>query len=126
MSESAVRTFFAVATVLTAGLGAAYLIVPEVMLAQWGVPDPDPITVYMSRRYAVMFLGYATLLWLGRTATASPAGKAICAGGAVVTSAMAVLSAWGPLSGVVGPFAWSAAAIEVVLAVCFARAWARA
>lgn len=126
MSESDVRTFFAMAAVLTAGLGAAYVIAPEFMLAQWGVPEADAITIYMSRRYAVMFFGYATLLWLARDATRSPAGKAICAGGVVATTAMAVLSAWGPLSGVVGPFAWSAVAIEVVLAVFFARAWARA
>lgn len=126
MSESAARTFFIVAAVLTAGLGAAYLLVPQVMLAQWGVPDADAITIYMSRRYAVMFFGYSTLLWLARGATGSPAGKAISAGGVVATAAMAAMSAYGPLSGVVGPFAWSAVAIEVVLAVMFARVGARA
>lgn len=125
MAESAARLFFVVTTVFTAVLGVSWLAAPAFMLDQWGVPDADAATVYMSRRYAVMFLGYTTLLWLARHHTGTPAGRAICAGGAVVTGVMALLSLQGVLSGVVGPFAWSAVVAEILLAVFFARAWAR-
>ncbi|MBL8137097.1 MAG: hypothetical protein JNL48_10795 [Acidobacteria bacterium] len=90
------------------------------------MPNADAATVYMSRRYAVMFFGYTTLLWLSRHHTGTPAGRAICAGGSVVTGVMALLSLQGVLSGVVGPFAWSAVVAEVLLAVSFSRGWLRA
>jgi hypothetical protein len=38
---------------------------------------------------------------------------------------MALLSAWGAVSGVAGPLIWTLVAIEVVLAICFARLWLR-
>ncbi len=126
MSASAARSFFVVATVLTAALGLGWLVAPAFMLDQWGVPDADAATVYMSRRYAVMFFGYTTLLWLARQHTGTPAGRAICAGGTVVTGVMALLSLQGVLSGVVGPFAWSAVVAETLLATFFSRCWARA
>lgn len=126
MSAHADRTFFSVAAVLTLGLGAAWCLAPGAMYGQWGVADPSPIAVYMARRYATMFFGYTVLLWLARDATASPAGRAIAAGGVVVTAVMAAVSAWGAISGVAGPMIWSATVIEIVLAVFFARAWRRA
>ena len=42
------------------------------------------------------------------------------------TGVMALLSLQGVLSGVVGPFAWSAVVAETLLATFFSRCWARA
>jgi hypothetical protein len=114
---------FAIASVLTALYAAAWLAAPELMLALWGTPQGGAMTVYMSRRYAVMFVGYSLLLWLARDLSAPPAPRVIAAGGTAVTAAMALLSIWGALSGVAGPLIWSVVAVEVVLAVCFARLW---
>lgn len=126
MSDSAARTFFSVAAVLTAGLGLAWFAAPVFMFGQWGIGAPDAAAVYMARRYATMFAGYSVLLWLSRDVTGSPAGRAIAAGGTAVTGVMAAVSAWGALSGVAGPMIWSAVVIEIVLAVFFARVWRRA
>jgi hypothetical protein len=116
---------FAIASVLTAVYAAAWLAATELMLTLWGTPQPDAMTVYMSRRYAVMFVGYSLLLWMARGLTAPPAPRVIAAGGTAVTGAMALLSAWGALSGVAGPIIWSVVAVEVILSVCFARLWLR-
>ena len=126
MSERAARTFFGLTTVFTAMLGVSWFVAPGTMLGQWGVPAPDAAALYVARRYATMFFGYSVLLWLAREATGSPAGRAICAGGAVVTGVMAVVTLQGLNTGVVtGPMVWSAAVAEVLLAAGFVAAWRR-
>lgn len=125
MSAQAGRTFFSIAAVLTFAIGAAWLLAPVFMFDQWSVTDPSPIAVYMARRYATLFFGYTVLLWLSRDAATSPAGRPIVAGGTVVSSSIAVVSAWGVLSGVVGPVVWLVTALEVALAAGFARIWFR-
>lgn len=119
------RTFFAIASVLTALLGGWWLVAPGHALAQWDATAPDAMAVYMGRRYGGMFMGYTVLLWLARATAASPAGRTIAVAGTAVTAAMTALSAWGALSGVAGPTIWGAVAIEAVLAACFARIWLR-
>jgi hypothetical protein len=113
------KTLFSVAGVLTGLLGILWLLLPQVMLAGWGTPQADAITLYMARRYGGQFFGYAVILWLGRTCASSPARSAILAGGAVVTFMLAIVSVGGITSGVVGPAVWSAAVIEALLAVGF-------
>lgn len=126
MSASACRTVFAVAAILTLAIGAIWLLAPDFMYGQLGVNDAGPVAIYMARRYATMFFGYSVLLWLARDIAASPAGRVIAAGGAVVATVLAGVSAWGATSGVTGPAIWGAAALEVVLAAFFVRVWRRA
>jgi hypothetical protein len=117
---------FAISSVLTALYAAAWLVAPEYILALWGAPQADAMTAYMSRRYAMMFVGYSVLLWLTRDLSAPPIPRVLAAGGTAVTAAMALLSAWGAVSGVAGPLIWALVAVEAVLAICFARLWLRA
>ncbi len=113
------KPFLNLAAALTGFLGAAWLAFPEAMLARWGEPHPDPITIYMGRRYGALFLGYTAILWMVRGSAPSQTLRAILAGGATVTIAIGIVSLVGVLSGVIGPLAWSAAAVEALLAAVF-------
>jgi len=109
------KPFLSVVAVLMILLGTAWLAVPEAMLASWGVQS-DPVGVYMSRRYAGLFFGYAAILWLARAAGASAARAAILGGGALVAGLMTLISLFGILTGTIsGPAAWGAVVIETVL-----------
>lgn len=112
------KTLFSLASGLTLLLGVAWLFFPEPMFSSWGV-QADPVATYMARRYGGLFFGYAVILWLARGAQASPARRAILAGGAIVCGLMTIVSLVGVLSGVVGPVLWSAVAVEALLTVGF-------
>jgi hypothetical protein len=113
------RTLFSAAAGLTLLLGVAWLFVPRFMLVSWSV-QPDPVTVYMSRRYGGLFFGYAAILWLARASGPSSARTAVLAGSAIVTTVLAIVSLVGALTGVVGPAVWGAVVIEAILAAGFA------
>ena len=113
------KTLFTITAVLTAFLGVSWLLVPEAMLGQWAV-QTDAVGVYMSRRYAGLFFGYSTIMWLSRGAAESQARTAILGGGMVVTGLMTLVSLYGVLAGLVGPVAWSAVVIEIGLVSGFA------
>ncbi len=112
------KIFFSVAALLTFVLGVAWLFYPTSMLSSWGA-SPDGIGVYMARRYGALMFGYTAILWHSRAASASPARSAILAGGAIVTTMMAILTLMGLLTRAIGPAAWSTFVIEAVLAVAF-------
>lgn len=112
------KTLFTISAGLTLLLGIAWLFAPGAMLASWGVQG-DGVTIYMSRRYGGLFIGYATLLWMARGAASSPARTAILTGGAAVTAVMTVVSLVGILAGIVGPMVWIATVVEVLLAGSF-------
>lgn len=119
------KALFVATTCLTVLLGVGWLFFPQGMLAGWGV-EGDALAVYMARRYGGLFFGYATLLWLARSAGPSPARTAILAGGLVVSVVMTLVSLLGALSGVVGPMAWAAVVVEAVLAAAFVYFFATA
>ena len=112
------KYLFGIAAAMTALLSIVWLAIPARMLEQWGM-RADPAAIYMSRRYGAGFVGYALILWLARAAGPSPARTAILAGGAAVTGVFAIVSLAGVLTGVAGPFAWSAFVIEAALAAGF-------
>jgi hypothetical protein len=119
------KALFVVAASLTLLLGLAWTFLPGPMLSSWGVHGDD-VAVYMARRYGALFFGYAIILWLARASEPSAARTAILAGGMVVTSAMAVVSLTGVLTGVVGPAVWSVVVVETLLAGGFAYFYASA
>jgi hypothetical protein len=95
-----------------------WMLFPEAMLAGWGATISD-IAVYMSRRYAALFFGYALILWLNRTAPQSQTRRAITAGGFSVTVLIALLSLSGVVTGTINAIGLLAGAIEVALAFGF-------
>jgi hypothetical protein len=113
------KVIFAIAGIVTGVLGVLWLVFPQTMLAGLAHPQPDAITVYMARRYGALFVGYAAILWLGRTSPPSPARTAILVGGIAVAAVIGVVSVLGAVTGVVGPAIWGALLIEAVLACGF-------
>lgn len=112
------KTFVSVVAVLLVLLGAGWLLLPDLMLGRWGV-DTDTVGVFVGRRYAATLLGYAVMLWLGRTSGPSPARTAILGGGLVVAAVMTVLSVAGTITGTIGPGGWITVVIEALLAAGF-------
>ena len=101
-------------------LGLSWLCFPQGALRSWGL-QPDSAVVFVARRYGALCLGFAVTLWLGRASERS----AILAGFSVANLAMAVVSTAGILSRTVEPAAWSAAALEALLAAAAGYFWLR-
>ena len=114
-----VKLLLIISAVLTLALGVTWIIVPEVYLSLWGLPVTEA-AVYMSRRYAVLFLGYAVICWMARHAPPSPERRAILAGGFTVCAALATISLVGVLSGSINVWGWQLLVVEVLLASGFA------
>lgn len=113
-----VERLLAVTAVLLAALGLAWIVAPEAMLASWGLGS-DPGIVYMSRRYAVMFLPFAVILWMSR---ASVSRRPALVGALVGSAAMAAMSLTGVVTGTVSPAGLLSLGVEAILTVVFA--WA--
>lgn len=112
------KVLFSVSAVLMVVLGLTWLLVPVTAFGLWGV-QPDAVSVYMGRRYAALFFGYAVILWINREASDSPAQTSILLGGLVSCVIMAVLSAMGVLTGTINASGWLAFVVETVLACGF-------
>jgi hypothetical protein len=118
------KTLFAVTAGLSLLLGVGWTFFPTFMLSTWAV-GTDDVGVYVARRYGALLFGYVAILWLARSSPASPARRAILAGGVLVTSGMTLVSLYGVLTRVVGPGAWSAVVIETLLAAGFVAQYRR-
>ncbi len=105
---------------LLALLGLAWIVAPETMLASWGL-STDPGIVYMSRRYAVMFIPLAAILWLSRT---GPSRRPALIGALVGSAVMAAMSLMGLATGTVSSLGLLSLGVESLLAVVYA--WATA
>ncbi len=99
-------------------LGLAWILFPARMLQAWGAA-PVPIANYMSRRYAVMFFGYAFIMWKTRNAQPSDAKRAIVGGGFVTSLCMAAMSSYRLISHSINAFGWFPLAAESLLTVGF-------
>jgi hypothetical protein len=113
-----VKTLFIITALATLLLGLGWLLFPAVMLTQWGV-QPSEILVYISRRYAVLFLGYSVTMWLARNAEPSSVRRAIIAGALVVTAVLTVVSLLGITSGMINFTGWISFGVELLLAMGF-------
>ena len=114
-----IKNLFSLAAILDLLLGAAWILAPKAVLAWWGTSTSDEMLVYISRRYAIMFLGYAATLWLARNSPASDTRRALVVGGLIVTVLLAVMSLMGALDGTINAFGYLSFAIEALLAISF-------
>ena len=114
-----IKNLFSIAAVLDLLLGAAWILFPEAVLAMWGTTAADDMLIYISQRYAVLFLGYGVTLWLSRTAPPSTARRALVVGGFIVCALMAVMSLKGVLTNTINASGLLAFSIEALLAAGF-------
>ncbi len=99
-------------------LGMAWFLLPEAMLASWGAAANET-AIYMSRRYSVLLLGNAVILWLARSSRQSETQRIVFAGSFVSTVLMALTSLSGILSNTINASGWIAFSVEAVLALAF-------
>jgi hypothetical protein len=78
---------------------------------------------FISRRAAMLFLGIASFLWLGRNATHSELRQAICVGLSLSMFALAILGVFEFVRGFVGMGIFVAVLTETVIGFAYYRIW---
>jgi len=114
------RTLSILSTALAAALFLTLLFMPELVFWLFQIPDSES-AAFLSRRAAVLFLGYGVLMWLVRNAENSSVRRAICMGWGTAMTALAVLGTIEFIRGFVGPGIFSAVAIETFVGVSYLR-----
>lgn len=85
--------------------------------------DSVASTDIMSRRAGVLFAGFATIVWMARTAPDSPLRRSICFGFSVAMGGMACLGLIEFMRGAVGIGVWLAIIVEVAFAAIYLQFW---
>ncbi len=107
----------AVATaIVTAVLGLAYLAAGSLLIGGWGIEPTDGALLF-GRRIGAVYVGFAVMFFLARSAPASVARTALAAGAVVVTSALALLGVLEFAAGHAGAGIFASAAVELALAI---------
>ncbi|WP_115042302.1 hypothetical protein [Xanthomonas arboricola] len=100
-------------------LGAAWLLAPAAMLANWGVAfDSDALGV-LGRRAAPLYAAIGVMLLLVRTAPPSPGRRAVVAGFVTACLLLAVLGVAEWVAGHVNAGIFAAVAIEIGFPLAF-------
>ncbi len=114
------RNLSILSTALAAALFLTLLFVPGLVFWLFQIATSESAT-FLSRRAAVLFLGFAILMWLIRNAENSPARRAICIGWGTTMTALAILGTLEFLRGFVGVGIFSAVFIEAFIGVSYLR-----
>lgn len=105
-----------ITAVLIGIFGAGWLIVPDQLGKYWGIAPGDNL-VYMGHRYGAFMLGLVVAMWLGRTAPATQARRALMIGALVALTLTTAISAYGAV--VLGLNAVPAVVTELALVAGF-------
>lgn len=114
------RSLSILSTILAATLFLILLFIPNLVFWLFQIPFSES-AAFLSRRAAVLFLGYAIIMWLVKDTEDSSLRKAICLGWGVALSALAVLGIFEFIRGFVGPGIFLAVFVESFLGVSFLR-----
>ncbi|MFT5066300.1 MAG: hypothetical protein ACJAXK_001334 [Yoonia sp.] len=115
------RTVSILTVIVCAVLFALLLLSPESYVGTYGVTD-DAGAVFMVRRAAPMFLGFAVMLWFARDAGQSRVRDALCWGIAVAFTGVALTGMFEYMRGVANAVILAAATGELLIAALFLRA----
>ncbi len=116
--------FMATLSAIIAGsLTLMYGVLPGLVYWIFNIADGGPVSNFLSRRVAVLFLGFSVLLWVMREAKHSLTRNAVCLGVAIMTGAFAFLGLAEIIRGFAGGLTWGVVALEFFLMVGFARIW---
>ncbi len=108
---------------IAGSLTLMYGLFPGLVYWIFSIDDGGLVADFLSRRVAVLFLGFCVLLWTMRNAAHSPTRNAVCLGVAVMTGAFAFLGLGEIMRGFAGGLTWGVVALEFFLMVGFARIW---
>ena len=85
--------------------GLEFLLIPDVALAQYGVPT-EPHNLMQSRFFGSTLLSFGLVLWLARGAQDAAVQRALLIASVVGNLVGLVLSLWSRFSGLQGILAW--------------------
>ncbi len=114
------RSLSILSAALAAALFLTLLFMPGLVFWLFQIPGSES-AAFLSRRAAVLFLGFGILMWLVRNAEGSPMRRAICIGWGTTMVALAILGTLEFLRGFVGIGIFSAVFIETFIGVSYLR-----
>jgi hypothetical protein len=97
--------FLGLAGMLGILFGLEFLLIPDMALAQYGVPT-EPHNLMQSRFFGSTLLAFGLLLWLARGAQEAAVQRALLIASAVGNLVGVVLSLWSRFGGLQGILAW--------------------
>jgi hypothetical protein len=97
--------FLGLAGVLAIVFGLEFLLIPDIALAQYGVPT-EPHNVMQARFFGSTLLSFGLLLWLARGAQEAAVQRALLFASIIGNLIGVVLSLWSRFSGLQGILAW--------------------
>jgi len=110
------RTIAVITAVVTFVLGIGYLFAGALVVGRWQIEATQSVLL-LGRRMGALYLGLAVIYFLARSAPASAARTALCAGAAVTTSLLALLGVYERSAGHAGPGILASVALESLLAL---------
>lgn len=116
MSFTLVATITSIAGIL---LGLGWLFAGTILLKRWGI-NAHQDGLLVGRRLGAVYVGTATILFLGRSAPASDLRTALCVGVLLVMSVLAILGVIEFVARRANVAILVSSAIEVILAAGFA------
>lgn len=114
------RTLAVVTAVVTLVLGAGYLLAGTLLVGRWQI-EPTPSVLLFARRIGALYVGLSVIFFLARSAPASVARTALCAGAAVACSMLALLGIYEFSAGRAGSAILASVAVEAILALGYGR-----
>jgi hypothetical protein len=102
--------FLGLAGALSILFGLEFLLIPEMALAQYGVPT-EPHNLMQSRYFGSTLLAFGLLLWLARGAQEAAVQRALLLASVVGNLIGLLLSLWARFNGLQGLLAWLSAGV---------------
>jgi hypothetical protein len=112
------KTIAAVTAAVGLVLGIGYIFFGALIVGRWHV-EAAPGVLLLARRIGCLYLGLAAMLFLSRSAPASPARAAIAGGAAISLLLLAMLGSYEFYYGRAGRGIMISAALETLLAFGF-------
>jgi hypothetical protein len=112
------NTFMAIAAVIAFLFGLGFLLLPEQVLASYGV-TLETAGQWVARYLGSAFIGISVLTWLARNAEKGPALRAIVLGFFFLGATGLVVAILDLIYGAGNALAWSTVAVYLFLAVGF-------
>jgi hypothetical protein len=116
------RTLNIISSGISIALFFFLLIYPEPIFYLFNVAGSDS-AYFISRRAAMLFLGFAVICWLSRNAQPSATRQAISLGIALSMSGLSILGIFEFIRGYAGGGIFLAASTELFLAVSYFSIW---
>ena len=107
---------------IACSLFAAFLFYPVLPFSLFGI-EQSSSALFVSRRMAMLFLGFAILLWVARNAKHSESRQAICLSISVSMCALSGLGVFEFQQGQAGSGILLAVMIELTIAILYLKVW---